>query len=99
MSRNNTGLSDCEKPRTSASSRRMISVDAACDRLGESRSAFYRDTLHLLRSYTLGRARKIDADSVDELIEKRLAANSHNPSKPRRGRSRKPPIVQAEAAA
>jgi|SRR6516225_5980295 hypothetical protein len=81
--------------------RKMISVDDACDRLDESRSTFYRETLPLLRSYTLGRARKIDADSVEELIEKRLAANPANPQKPRRGRPRQNPTVapQADAAA
>jgi len=77
----------------------MISVDDACERLGESRSAFYRETIKHLRTYTLGRSRKVDESSVDELIECRLVANPANPQRPRRGRPRKQPVAQAEVAA
>jgi excisionase family DNA binding protein len=65
---------------------RMISVADACDRLGESRSHFYRYTLRHLRFYKTGRAMRIDEKSIDELIEARLAGN---PANPRRGRPRK----------
>ena len=48
-------------------SRRMISVAAACDRLGESRSQFYRGTIYEVLTYLLGRSRKVDEDSVEQV--------------------------------
>jgi len=77
--------------------RRMITVDEARDRLGESRSQFYRVTLRQLRFYKMGRATRVDESSVDELIEARLAANPLSAQKPRRGRPRKI-TLQAEPA-
>jgi len=82
---------------TATDGRRMITVGEASRRLGESISYFYRRSLREVRFYKIGRATRIDAESVDELINRRLAANPLNERKPRRGRPRKV-APQAEAA-
>jgi len=69
--------------------RRMVTVREACQRLDESPSYFYRASLPHLRWYKLGRATRIEDASIDELIEKRLAANPKSAQRPRRGRPRK----------
>ena len=53
---------------------RFVSIREACGYLGCSRSHFYEELIHKVKTVTLGKRRLVDYDSLEELADKMIAA-------------------------